>query len=315
MNKKLSVCIPTYNRSKLLKLTLDSVLAQINDEVEIIVCDNASSDNTQELMNEYVSKYNISYYRSDKNRGMDYNFLQCLKNATGEYIQLLSDDDVLLPGAIEKLLNLISKYKPIYINLNSYTYNGEYNPEEKKPPRMALENNLITNNKDEYINKIGVYITYISATCIRRKDFLKLENPEKYMGTYFLHAHCVLDILKKDNETPVIITKDAFLAAKNNNSGHFNLYKVWVYEYKKLLLSTAVNSGFSKKVMKNIYINGFIRDSILKYRSVDNDYQMSKSYFLFKHTFMYPSVWIKTYKYAFLPKGIVRKIYYRKRRK
>ncbi|MBQ8434534.1 MAG: glycosyltransferase family 2 protein, partial [Oscillospiraceae bacterium] len=124
MNKKLSVCIPTYNRSKLLKLTLDSVLAQINDEVELIVCDNASSDNTQELMNEYVSKYNISYYRSDKNRGMDYNFLQCLKNATGEYIQLLSDDDVLLPGAIEKLLNLISKYKPIYINLNSYTYNG-----------------------------------------------------------------------------------------------------------------------------------------------------------------------------------------------
>lgn len=314
MIKKLSVCIPTYNRSELLKQTLESVLCQINDEVEIVVCDNASSDDTYKVINEYIKKNTISYYRNKKNMGMDYNFLQCLRNATGEYIQLLSDDDILLPGAINKLLEIIKKYQPSYINLNSYTYNGEYDPTHKKTPRIALKDDLITNNKDVYISKIGVYITYISATCIRKEDFLKLQQPEKYIGSYFLHAHCVFNILNNDSNGTVIITKDAFLAAKNNNSGYFNLYKVWVYEYKKLLLSTAVKNGFSKKLMRKIYIddiNGFIRASILKYRSVNNNYQMNQSYLLLKCTFCYPSVWLKTYKYAFLPQLIVKRIYYR----
>ena len=67
--------------------------------------------------------------------------------------------------------------------------------------------------------------------------------------------------------------------------------------------------------MKDIYVqdvNGFIRDSILKYSVTDNSYVMKKKYILFGYTYMYPIVWIKTYKYAILPKKILKKIYEKK---
>lgn len=314
---KLTIAIPTYNRCDLLRQTLNSVIEQLVEGIEIIVSDNASTDGTEEMVKEYCKKTNIRYFRNSKNLGMDKNFLNCLKNAEGEYIHLLSDDDILLPGAIKKILFLIEREEPDYINLNSFTYSTEeYNPREKKLPRIRLEEDIITSDKKLYIGYLGVYITYISATIIKRSNYIKINNPEKYIGTYFLHAHLVLDTLK-DNKSKVIITKDAYLAAKNNNSGGFNLYEVWIKQYKKLLLETAVRNGFDYHKMRNIYvddINGFIKDSILKYSVTDNNYEMKHRWILFRYTYMYPKVWVKTYKYAILPRFILRKIYMQKRK-
>ena len=317
-NIKLTIAIPTYNRCNLLRQTLNSVLSQVDSNIEILVSDNCSNDETHEMMKEYCKTHNVRYYRNNENLGMDRNFLQCLKNAKGEYIHLLSDDDILLPGAVDKILKLIEYEKPDYINLNSFTYSTDtFNLNDIKEPRIKLVEDLITNNKAEYIKFVGVYITYISATILKREKFVQLSTPEKYIGTYFLHAHCVLEMLK-NKDSKVIVTKDAYLAAKNNNSGGFDLFEVWIKQYKKLMLNTAVKNGFDKKIMKNIYVqdvNGFIKDSILKYSVTDNAYVMKKKYLLFCYTYMYPSVWVKTYKYAILPKKILKKIYDKKRNK
>lgn len=314
-NVKLTIAIPTYNRCELLRQTLNSVISQINPNIEILVSDNGSSDETEDMMKEYCKNHNVCYYRNDTNLGMDNNFLKCLKNSNGEYIHLLSDDDILLPGAVKKVLEFIESEKPDYINLNSFTYSTDvFDLNEMKEPRIKLKEDLITNNKEVFMKYIGVYITYISATIVKREKFVQLSNPEKYIGTYFLHAHCVFEMLRgEDNK--VIVTKNAYLAAKNNNSGGFDLFEVWIKQYKKLLLNTAVKSGFGKKIMKDIYVqdvNGFIRDSILKYSVTDNSYIMKKKYILFGYTYMYPSVWIKTYKYVILPKKILKKIYEKK---
>ncbi len=315
---KLSIAIPTYNRCELLRQTLDSVMCQVNEYVEVIVSDNASIDGTQEMMKEYCNIHNVSYYRNDENLGMDRNFLTCLQRAKGQYVHLLSDDDILLPGAINKLLYFIEHENPDYINLNSFTYSTDvFNPCDMKPPRIQLDEDLITCDKSLFMGYIGVYITYISATVIKREHFVQLSNPEKYFGTYFLHAHLVFDMLR-NNKSKIVVTKDAYLAAKNNNSGGFNLYEVWIKQYKKLLLETAVRNGFDKKLMKRMYVNdvnGFIRDSILKYSVTENTYEMEKRTILFRTTYMYPSVWVKTYKYAILPGRILKRIYYKKRKK
>lgn len=315
---KLTIAIPTYNRCSLLRQTLDSIMEQKVDGVEVIVSDNASIDGTENMMREYCNSYNIRYFRNSQNLGMDNNFLNCLMKARGEYVHLLSDDDILLPGAIEKILYLIQKEEPDYINLNSFTYSTEvYDPNVKVSPRIKLKEDLITSDKKIYMEYLGVYITYISATIIKKSNLEKIENPKKYVGTYFLHAHLVLDILA-DEKSKVIITKEAYLAAKNNNSGGFNLYEVWVRQYKKLLLLTAVKDGFDERQMKRIYvndINGFIRDSILKYSVTENKYEMSHRGILFKETYMYPEIWLKTYPYAFLPRFILKVIYKRKKQK
>ena len=308
----LTIAIPTYNRCELLKMALDSILHQINTRVEVIVCDNASEDNTEELVKKYVNEYGIKYYRNKKNLRMDGNFLKCLELAEGKYIHLMSDDDILLEGAVDAILRKIESEAPDYINLNSCAYWED--KRKMSAPRMLLEEDLITFDKAEYIKKLGVYITYISATILRKEDFLQIENPQKYFGTHFLHAHIVLEILGKGDKK-VIITKEPALACKMNNSGGFDLYEVWIKQYKKLLLGTGVKNGFPYKIMKDIYIedvNGFIKESILKYSIVENDYIMKERYQLFRYTWMYPRVWVKTYFIAYAPLWLKKKIYEKK---
>jgi glycosyltransferase involved in cell wall biosynthesis len=83
MHKKpvISICIPTYNREQLIGDCLDSVVSQINDNnlslIEIIISDNASTDNTKKIVETYQQKYsNISYYRNDSNLGLIRNIIK-----------------------------------------------------------------------------------------------------------------------------------------------------------------------------------------------------------------------------------------------
>ena len=71
----LSVCIPTYNRAEYLKLTIESIISQkefLDEDVELVICDNASDDNTDEVVLQYSKKYrNIIYVKNEKNINND----------------------------------------------------------------------------------------------------------------------------------------------------------------------------------------------------------------------------------------------------
>ena len=316
---KLTVAIPTYNRADCIKESLDSILSQVNNDVEVIVCDNASTDNTRGVLAPYINSEKIKYYGAEQNGGMDFNFLRCLQYAAGDYVLLFSDDDILLSGAINKIISLIDNENPDYINLNSTMFTKSVDEiNEQSVPRMILrtESDLISTDKKECIEYLGVFLTYLSATVIKRENFLKVENPQKYYGTYFIHAHIVLETLHGENKK-IVITKEPFVGARMGNSGGFNLYEVWVKQYKKLLLENAVANGFPLETMRRIYvndINGFIKDSIKYYRFSKNTYGMKRTFILFKYTKEFPSVWFNTWSVAVAPYFFIRIWYGIKRR-
>src|SRR5579864_6892264 len=116
---KLSICIPTYNRANLIGATLDSILAQITDECEIVISDNASTDNTEEVVAAYASRCaRIRYNRNGTNIGSDRNHDRAVQLSFGEYCWLMADDDVMKHGAIEAVLNKIhgSSYSLVVVN-------------------------------------------------------------------------------------------------------------------------------------------------------------------------------------------------------
>ena len=109
---RLSICIPTYNRIRFLKELLPSVLGQIDmDGVELVVSDNASTDGT----GDYLRTLNhpcLRWWTNDSNIGGDRNFLKCVSEAQGEYVWLFGDDDVMLNGAIGRVVDFLQKNKP-----------------------------------------------------------------------------------------------------------------------------------------------------------------------------------------------------------
>ncbi|MEI8631926.1 glycosyltransferase family 2 protein [Vibrio sp. PP-XX7] len=94
---KFSVIIPTYNRVNLLQEAILSVLNQQNVDFEIVVIDNASTDNTEQMMREFKSNAFVKYIRNDINIGMIPNWSKALYNyCSGEWVLILSDDDLLM---------------------------------------------------------------------------------------------------------------------------------------------------------------------------------------------------------------------------
>lgn len=94
-----SIVIPTYNRANDLRRCLHSALAIDCDDMEIIVSDNASPDNTQEVLKEF-SDPRIKAFRQKENIYGDPNFLFIIEQARGEWIITLTDDDWILPQAV-----------------------------------------------------------------------------------------------------------------------------------------------------------------------------------------------------------------------
>ncbi|MBZ9624561.1 glycosyltransferase family 2 protein [Clostridium sp. FP2] len=110
----ITICIPTYNRAKLLEYMLKSILPQVRevkDIVEIIISDNCSSDNTQSIVKGFQEKYKfIRYNRNFKNIGACKNIeLLTTKLATGEYSWVIGDDDMIVSGGIKEIIDIIQK--------------------------------------------------------------------------------------------------------------------------------------------------------------------------------------------------------------
>jgi hypothetical protein len=100
---RLSILIPTRNRATYLAGAVRSALAQDHSDIEVIVSDNASTDETPAAMGA-ISDPRLRYFRQERDLGMVGNWNACVARASGDLVLLLSDDDELLPGAARMLV-------------------------------------------------------------------------------------------------------------------------------------------------------------------------------------------------------------------
>lgn len=105
MKNKVTIVIPTFNRSNLVCDTIDSALAQ-TVPCDIIVCDHGSSDNTPELMKKYGDK--ITYIRRERDFGPHFCWLEGVLNANTDLVHIHYDDDLMEPEFIEKTLKYMT---------------------------------------------------------------------------------------------------------------------------------------------------------------------------------------------------------------
>lgn len=126
MKPILSITIPTYNRSEYLAQCLASVLPQARAlPAEVLVIDNASSDDTPDVARRFAAEYSeLRYFRNDSNLGYSGNQAKCVEYAAGDYMAILCDDDVYLPGAVRGILETVGRraYALVALNYCSFTH-------------------------------------------------------------------------------------------------------------------------------------------------------------------------------------------------
>lgn len=119
-----SICIPSYNRPEELKRLIDSVDASDSSEIEIVVAEDKSprQEDIRNTVNELKksSEYTINYYENESNFGYDKNLRSCASKAKGKWIIFMGDDDVFVPGSLDRYLDFLRKHDELGYVLRRY---------------------------------------------------------------------------------------------------------------------------------------------------------------------------------------------------
>ena len=188
---KVSVIIPAYNAEGFIKDSLNSVIHQVYKNLEIIVVDDHSTDNTKKIISEYAKKDNriIPFYQTT-NKGVSAARNVGLSAATGDYILFVDSDDYLTKDAIRRMVDAAQEYNSDFIDSYHLLYLRKKNGKlvsftEKKLPKEKL----VMGSLNDDIRIIDMY-TYITGKLIKKELISDLQFDEslsRYEDMVFEH--------------------------------------------------------------------------------------------------------------------------------
>lgn len=234
---KFSFIVPVYNAEKYLDRCIKSMLKQSLQNFEIILIDDASTDNSIGIMKKYQERNsNISIYRNEKNKGVSYSRNIGIKKAQGEYLVFCDADDWYEENALEQFSNAIEKYNADFVTSNYYISYDNAKIKISSENQFAKEN--IT--KEECI---AYMTTTSSAKAINRNLFLN-NNIYYPVGTKRNEELSVIPIVSYKSKKPVYI--DEFLynyyqnkkSASNKKIQDFSFYDATFQSFVKNIENT-----------------------------------------------------------------------------
>ena len=308
----LTIAVPTYNGGKTICYMLELLLPQCNDcRVEVLISDNCSTDNTENIITEYKKKWpTIVYHRNSVNIGPDANFLQCMKMAKGAFTWLVSDDDVVVEGAVGKILNFLTDHKDVgLVYLTTRDFRGRYICVEKcTEHKPEVEEDLCTKNKTVFMRYAGAYWGFMSSYICNTERFNSVLSPEKYYGTYWLQSY-IHALCAAGKETLLGVVKGPCVAAGIYvNSANFDSSLVNGTYYKKLIDFMIAEADFDSKQLRKWYkkrLLHLLRHDVMKEKS-SGIKKIDKKRMFFE-TRSYPQAWFTLYPLLLLPNFICKK--------
>lgn len=241
-NILLSICIPTYNRVDYLESTLLSIVNQKRfletNDVEIIISDNFSSDDTGRISLSFIEKYGakIRYFRNDKNI-VDLNFEKVLSYGKGLFLKLNNDTLKHQEGSLDTILQTITDNIE---NRNILFFsNGALN----------INQNFICEDLNSFIKNVSFFSTWIGAFGIWKSDFDRINDFSRYSNLQLVQTD-VLFRLFRYQKSAVINDKILFESIVPKTKGGYDLIRVFLDNYLFLLKENMDEGLLTKKIVK-----------------------------------------------------------------
>lgn len=250
-----SICIPTYNGAEFIAEALQSAINQSYPNLEIIISDDASSDNTVAIVTDILETTKIPFFiHHHTPQGIGENWNNCVRNANGDYIKFLFQDDVLNEKCVEKMMQLCLQNKKIGLVYSKR--NIIYDANNLKHKQWILRNSNVHKNWNSFKVSAG----YNNGTkYLKDKNLLNM--PENKIG----------------EPTAVLLKKDCFK-------------RIGFFDTK---LKQCLDFEYWYRLMK-YYKIGFIDEELVSFRLHPNqasftnnfsfDYEMNQMYQSFYKT-------------------------------
>ena len=263
----LSICIPTFNRDSYLEETLKNLAGedvfQNTNDVEIIVSDNCSDDDTQKICLDFAKKFEgkFFYYRQKENI-KDKNFFFVLSKANGVYAKLQHDNLYFEAGELQKLVEFLKTNLDYDIVLLSNSAN-------------RLRGIVECSSFDEVVDKISYNITWIGAYCFNNERLKKLANPDRYADLQFSQV-AMLAKMTEDKAKIVLYADKIMTGPTVLKKGGYSVPEVFGKNYFTIIDEIYKKGQISKRVYEKHKKEALVKHiNKFCFRQKDSDFKMT----------------------------------------
>jgi len=245
---KLSICIPTLNRGRFIGETLQSIVSQASDEVEIVMVDGGSTDGTQEVVAHFQKLFpRLRYFRagaldasvksaSPSGGGFDRDCNRAVELAEGDYCWLFTDDDILKPGAVQAVLRA-TRDRYALIIVNSEVRSGDFSHSlDPLRLRLASDRTYQPEESEKLFVDVANYLSFVGGIVITRQLWLARDK-EQYMGTGFIHVGV---LLQRPISEPVRVISEPLITIRYGDALYMRssrYFEIWMFLWPNLLWS------------------------------------------------------------------------------
>lgn len=269
-----SIIIPVYNVEKYLRRCLDSILNQRFTNYELILVNDASTDKSGEICDEYADLFdNVKVYHQIKNGGASVARNKGIKKAKGKYIIFIDGDDYIFDGALEKLENYVYNNIGIDVFVYQHAINCDVNIE-----RINLADGLIYSGQNMLLKLKNENKIFMSPWkyCINA-DFVRTNNLLFYEGIVYEDLVWVLWVLLKAKKCCFVdiffynyIKRDGSTLATMTYYKQSKAFITIATERKKILNTLDFENTIVKNLVERGMIKFFLNGCIAALKAEDN---------------------------------------------
>jgi glycosyltransferase involved in cell wall biosynthesis len=310
--KLLSICILSYNQAHEIERLLNCLVPQFTDEIEIVVKDDSTNDETELLVNRFTKVFPIRYYRGVK-EGIDRTVIFLTQKALGKFVWWMGDDTI-EPGGVAAVVDVIKSRPSVnFIWANYQLFNTRKLGIDIQDRECFIE-------KNKLLVLGGAGLGFISATIFNRDLGLKcLINANKYVGSLFSNLYIVLHVIAQPGDCyylrgPVVIchpaTSDEIKSVVVKDGGLIKneAFQVFGVNFSNIVreFSKSFDSKIINKTLKKSF--GQTWRGVLVGSIGGWDTTKGKRLKLIRNFWMFPESWI-AFALFLLPTSILNKLY------
>lgn len=264
---RLSICIPTYNFGSYIGATLESIVPQLVDGVEIVVLDGGSTDHTPEVVESFQRRTKaLRYHRRDERGGIDRDLARTVELARGEYCWLFCADDLMAPDAIQRVLDHLRCGCDLYLcGLTLCTVDMQ----PVRPHRVAR----IENEEEFDLGRGGerrsyfaraqtttAFFSFAGSLIFKRSRWEAAGPAEEFVGSLWAHVARILSMIPQGLRLHYL--PDSYLYKRTDNdsftdSGLVQRYAKAIDGYHRLASAYFPDDSPEARDMRRVVTNEF----------------------------------------------------------
>jgi abequosyltransferase len=274
---RLSVCIPTYNFGAFIGETLESILPQMQEGVEVVVLDGGSTDSTTAVVETFQEQYpSLRYERREERGGIDRDIARVVDLARGEYCWLFCADDVMKPGAIGWMLQNLESGCDVYLCGFTLCTLDMQPLEDHRVSRIRTESQFdlgSSRDRRRYFRRAQTttaFFSFAGSLTFKKSRWDEIGLDEEFVGSLWAHVARFFQMIHAGGLRLYYIPTAYLYKRSGNDSfmdgGLASRYAISVDGYHRLADACFPDGYLEKRHIRRVLTNEFLPWGLLEFK-------------------------------------------------